>query len=80
MLEVYDSEQKKVILSTQLDSDGFYSKITLIPDQHNVIITGVNSKKFLLFDLEKMTLIKKQPALIDVSNIVIMDKTPVQDL
>lgn len=80
VLEVYDSEQKKVILSTQLDSDGFYSKITLIPDQHNVIITGVNSKKFLLFDLEKMTLIKKQPALIDVSNIVIMDKTPVQDL
>ena len=80
VLEVYDSEQKKVILSTQLDKDGFYSKITLVPDQHNVIITGVNSKKFLLYDLEKMALIKKQPALIDVSNIVIMDKTPVQDL
>ncbi len=80
VLEVYDSEKKKIILSTQLDKDGFYSKITLVPDQHNVIITGVNSKKFLLYDLEKMTLIKKQPALIDVSNIVIMDKTPVQDL
>ena len=80
VLEVYDSAQKKVVLATQLDKDGFYSKITMVPDQHNVIITGVNSKKFLLFDLEKMTLIKKQPALIDVSNIVIMDKTPVQDL
>ena len=80
VLEVYDSVEKKIILSQQLDKDGFYSKITLVPDQHNIVITGVNSKKFLLFDLEKMSLIKKQPALIDVSNIIIMDKTKVQDL
>ena len=80
VLEVYDSTEKKITLSQQLDKDGFYSKITLVPDQHNILITGVNSKKFLLFDLEKMSLIKKQPALIDVSNIIIMDKTRVQDL
>ena len=80
VLEVYDSVEKKIILSQQLDKDGFYSKITLVPDQHNILITGVNSKRFLLFDLEKMSLIKKQPALIDVSNIIIMDKTRVQDL
>lgn len=80
VLDIYDSAQKKVILSQQLDKDGFYSKITLIPDQHNVIITGVNSKKFLIFNLDEMQLIKKQPAMIDVSNIVIMDKTSVEDL
>ena len=80
VLEVYDSTEKKITLSQQLDKDGFYSKITLVPDQHNILITGVNSKRFLLFDLEKMSLIKKQPALIDVSNIIIMDKTRVQDL
>ncbi len=80
VLVVYDSVEKKIIYSQQLDKDGFYSKITLVPDQHNILITGVNSKKFLLFDLEKMCLIKKQPALIDVSNIIIMDKTKVQDL
>lgn len=80
VLDIYDSAAKKVILSQQLDKDGFYSKITLIPSQHNVIITGINSKRFLLFDLDKMSLIKKQPAQIDVSNIVIINKTPVQDL
>ncbi len=80
VLDIYDNVQKKIILSQQLEKDGFYSKITLVPDQHNILITGVNSKKFLLFDLEKMNLIKKQPALIDVSNIIIMDKTKVQDL
>ncbi len=80
VLDIYDSVEKKITLSQQLDKDGFYSKITVIPDQHNILITGVNSKKFLLFDLEKMNLIKKQPALIDVSNIIIMDKTRIQDL
>ena len=71
---------KDTSINISVDKDGFYSKITLVPDQHNILITGVNSKKFLLFDLEKMSLIKKQPALIDVSNIIIMDKTKVQDL
>lgn len=80
VLDVYDSAQKKVTHSEQLDKDGFYSKITTIPDQHNILITGVNSKKFLLFDLDKMALIKKQPALIDVSNVVVIDKTPAEDL
>ncbi len=80
ILDIYDNIEKKIILSQQLEKDGFYSKITLVPDQHNILITGVNSKKFLLFDLEKMNLIKKQPALIDVSNIIIMDKQRVQDL
>lgn len=80
VLDVYDSAQKKVILSQQLDGDGFYSKITPIPDQNNILITGVNSKKFLIFNLDEMKLIKKQPAMIDVSNIVIMDKTSIEDL
>ena len=80
VLEVYDKLQSKIILSQQLDSSGFYSKITLIPDQHNVLITGVNSKKILVFDLDKMILVRKHPALLDVSNIVVTDKTQKEDL
>ena len=58
-----------------LDNAGFYSKITMIPNQPNALITGIQTKKFLLLNLDKMVISKKQSTNINVSNIVIIDNT-----
>ena len=54
--------------------EGFYSKMTLIPGENNVIITGINAKAYLIYNLETMKLANIQDSYIDVSNIVILDK------
>ena len=74
-MDVFDTTKNKIISREQLSSEGFYSKMTLIPNENNVIITGINSKAYLIYDLEKMKLAKTQDSYIDVSNMVILDKT-----
>lgn len=80
VMDVYDTLSAKITNSQHLEGEGFYSKITPVPNQSNAIITGINSKKFILFDLDKIMTVKKQPAQIDVANMVVVDKTPMQDL
>ena len=38
---------------------------------NNILITGINSKNYLLYSLEKMKLVRAQEAYIYVNNIVI---------
>lgn len=73
-LDVYDTVEGKIISREQLSKDGFYSKMTLMPNDNNIIITGINSKNYLVYNLETMKLTKKQESYVDVANIVIMDK------
>ncbi len=41
----YDTQsQKKIIENIVLDNVGFYSKITMIPNQPNAVITGIQTK------------------------------------
>ncbi len=79
MVDVYDTKSQKIVENIVLDNNGFYSKITMIPNQPNALITGIQTKKFLLLNLEKMVITKKQNSNIDVANIVIIDSiTPVE--
>ncbi len=74
-LDVYDIEEAKLISREQLSKDGFYSKMTFIPNDNNILITGINSKSYLIYNLDTMKLVKKQDSYIDVANIIILNKT-----
>ena len=73
-MDVYDTTKNKLISRERLSDEGFYSKMTLIPGENNVIITGINAKTYLIYNLETMKLAQIQDSYINVSNIVIMDK------
>ncbi len=73
-MDIFDTVEGKVISKEQLSKDGFYSKMTLIPNENNILITGINAKNYLLYSLDKMQIVKKQESYIDVANIIIIDK------
>ena len=81
-LDVYDTIEGKIISREQLSKEGFYSNLTLVQNQNkednkvknNLLITGINSNNYLLYNLETMKLVKKQESYVDVANIVILDK------
>ena len=73
-MDIFDTVEGKVVSREQLSKDGFYSKITLIPNENNILITGINAKNYLLYSLDKMQIVKKQESYIDVANIIIIDK------
>ncbi len=73
IINVFDTTNGKIVENIMLDNAGFYSKITMIPNQPNALITGIQTKKFLLLNLDKMVISKKQSTNINVSNIVIVD-------
>lgn len=75
IINVYDTKSGKIVENIMLDNAGFYSKITMIPNQPNALITGIQTKKFLVLNLDKMVISKKQNTNINVSNIVIVDNT-----
>lgn len=78
IIDVFDMVSQKIVENIVLDNNGFYSKITIIPNQPNALITGIQTKKFLLLNLDKMMITKKQNASINVSNIIIVDTAPSQ--
>ncbi len=80
IINVYDTQSQKIIENIVLDNVGFYSKITMIPNQPNAVITGIQTKKFLLLNLEKMIITKKQNADVNVSNIIIIDAPKTGDV
>ena len=73
-MNVYDIEQNKIISREKLAQEGFYSNMTLIPGENNVLITGITSKTYLIYSLDKMKLARTQNSYIDVANIIILDK------
>jgi len=73
-LDVYDTVSGKIVSREQIAKDGFYSKITKIPNEENLMITGVNSGNYAIYSLEKMKPVKFQNSYINVNNVVIMDK------
>ena len=79
IVDVYDTKSQKIVENIVLDNNGFYSKITMIPNQPNALITGIQTKKFLLLNLDKMMITKKQNSNIDVANIVIIDTAALQN-
>lgn len=74
-MDVYDISQDKLISRECVAKDGFYSNMTLIPGENNILITGINSKAYLIYSLDKMKLARTQDSYIDVANIIILDKS-----
>ena len=74
-INVYDIVKNKIISREQITKEGFYSNMTLIPNENSIIITGINSKKYLIYNLETMKLARSQESYIDVANIIILDKS-----
>lgn len=73
-INVYDIAENKIISREQIAKEGFYSNMTLVPGENNIIITGINSKKYLVYNLETMKLARSQESYINISNIIILDK------
>lgn len=74
-MDVYDTIEGKIISREQLSKEGFYSKLTLIPNDNNIMITGINAKNYLIYNPTTMKLVKAQESYIDVANIIILDKS-----
>ena len=74
-MDVYDTVEGKIVSREQLSKDGFYSKLTLIPNDNNIMITGINAKSYLIYNPTTMKLVKTQESYIDVANIIILDKS-----
>lgn len=72
-IDVFDMIEGKLVSREQISKDGFYSKITPIPNEKNIIITGNSSKDYVIYNLDLMKPTKKQESYIDVANIVILD-------
>lgn len=76
VINVYDFAQDKMLAPIKLDSTGFYSKITLIPNKPTAIVSGIGTKKVVLIDLNNAKLVKKAVTNIDVADVVIVDDKP----
>ena len=74
-LDVYDIVENKILTRENLPKDEFYSKITVVPNGNNIILTGLNTKNYIIYNTESLKLIKKQDSYVNVSDIVIIDKS-----
>ncbi len=82
-LDVFDTIENKIVSRQKIsDGNGFYSNLTIVKNENanqtspNLLITGINSNNYLLYNLETMKLVRKQESYIDVANIILLDKTP----
>ncbi len=73
-IDIYDIVKNAVVAREKLPNDDFYSDLTPVPNSDNLVITGLNAKNYLLFDMKTQKIIKKQDSYINVSNIVIINK------
>lgn len=73
-IDIYDIAKRKITKSVKLDKTGFYANLTKIPTDNFVFVTGVNTKKFLIFDLISENIVQNRPFEINVSNMIIIDK------
>ncbi len=73
-LDVFDTVQNKIIAREELSKGNFYSKITILPDKNNIMLTGSSAKDYIIYDTKNLKLVKKQDTYVEVSNIVVIDK------
>lgn len=76
IINVYDFNENKMLEPIALESEGFYSKIKVVPNKNLAIVTGIDTKKIILIDLETSKIDKKANANLDVADVVIIDKLP----
>ena len=73
VISVFDLNTGKMIKSVKVDSKGFYTKITKVPNKHYAVVTGYEEAKLVVMDLDKMSVVQKRPANGDISGLAIID-------
>jgi len=73
-VDIFNTKTNKVEEKIQLDKKGFYSNLTKIPNQNNLMITGYNTNQFLILDCDKQKVTNKRDLEVQVSNLIIIDK------
>ncbi len=73
IINVYDLEEDRMLEPIALDSEGFYSKIKIIPNKSTAVVSGINTKKIILIDLNNAKLEKKTPSNLDVADIIMIE-------
>lgn len=73
-INVYDTNEGKVISRQQIAKEGFYSKLTPLPNDNNLIISGINANSYMIYNMDTMNVTKEQTSYIDIANIIITDK------
>ena len=73
-INTYDILKNEVIKTTGLDNDGFYTKITKIPNSKFAFVTGVDTKKFIYFNLETSEIANKRTLDHNTHHVIMVDK------
>lgn len=73
-VDIFNTKTNKIEEKIQLDKKGFYSNLTKIPNQNNLMITGYNTNQFLILDCDKQKVTNKRDLEVQVSNLIIIDK------
>jgi hypothetical protein len=74
VVSVFDIKTSKMDTSLKLQGGGFYSRITRVPNSKNALITGIDTGKYQILDLENARILRTQPFEVMVSNITIIEK------
>ncbi len=73
-INTYDTLKGEVVKTIGLDNGGFYTKITKIPNSKFAFVTGVDTKKFIYFNLETSEIANKRTLDHDTHHIIMVDK------
>ena len=73
-INVYDTVLEKVISREAISNDGFYSHIFTLPNKNEILISGDTTENYILYNLDKMEVTKKQESYVNISNIIILNK------
>jgi len=73
-VDVYDTVAGKIISKEKIADSAFYTRLTKIPNEEKLMITGLNSGNYVLYALDTLKPIKVQNSFININNVVIMDK------
>ncbi len=73
-INTYDTLTNEVVKTTKLDDNGFYTKISRIPNTNFAFVTGVDTRKFIYFNLETSEIVTKRTLDHDTHHIIMVDK------
>lgn len=75
IVSVFDMLKGSLVKTVKVDNNGFYTKITRVPNRPYAVITGYDNAKLAVMDLDKMAVVQKRPVKTDISGMVIIDSS-----
>ena len=74
ILTVFDTKSQKTLKEIKLPTNGFSRRITLVPNSNYALITNVLEKKYLVFDLEKETVVQAVNISTPINMITVVER------